>query len=134
MIDLSWLPRENDLKDHSLFDDRFFGDQAPSVKYEKRPIVDDKGKPVAGLYSAWIVLNNPAQYNSYTTGMAKAIVAGFQKASSDRSVVAAVFTAVLPVSAVLLSYTILGEPFRWAHVAGGACVIAGIGLLARERV
>ena len=94
MTDLSWLPRENDLKDHSLFDDRFFGDQAPSVKYEKRPILDEGGKPVAGLYSAWIVLNNPAQYNSYTTGMAKAIVAGFQKASSDRSVVVAVFTAV----------------------------------------
>src|SRR3990167_507492 len=94
MTNLSWLPRENDLKDHSLFDDRFFGDQAPSVKYEKRPIVDDKGKPVAGLYSAWIVLNNPAQYNSYTTGMAKAIVAGFQKASSDRTVVAVVFTAM----------------------------------------
>ena len=94
MNDLSWLPRENDLKDHSLFDDRFFGDQAPSVKYEKRPILDQNAKPVAGLYSAWIVLNNPAQYNSYTTGMAKVIVAGFQKASSDRSVVASGFTVV----------------------------------------
>src|SRR4030067_194733 len=93
MTDLSWRPRENDLKDHSLFDARFFGDQAPSVKYEKRPILDQNAKPVAGLYSSWIVLNNPAQYNSYTTGMAKAIVAGFQKVSSDRSVVAAVFTA-----------------------------------------
>ena len=94
MTDLSWLPRENDLKDHSLYDDRFFGDQAPSVKYEKRPIVDEAGKTVEGLYSAWIIMNNPAQYNSYTTGMAKGITAGFQKASSDRSVVVAIFTAV----------------------------------------
>lgn len=47
---------------------------------------------------------------------------------------AAGFTAILPVSAVLLSYAWLGEPFRWAHVLGGACVIGGLGLLARERV
>jgi 6-oxo-cyclohex-1-ene-carbonyl-CoA hydrolase len=94
MTDLSWLPRENDLKDHSLFEDQFFGNEAPCVKYEKRPIVGQNGKPVEGLYSAWIWLNNPGQYNSYTTGMAKGIVAGFQKASSDRSVVVAVFTAV----------------------------------------
>ncbi len=44
---------------------------------------------------------------------------------------AAAFTAVLPVSAVLLSYLALGEPFRWAHLVGGACVIGGIVLLAR---
>src|SRR3989304_3663066 len=94
MTDLSWLPRENDLKDHSLCGAGLSGDQAPGVKYEKRPILDEGGKPVAGLYAAWIVLNNPAQYNSYTTGMAKAIIAGFQKASSDPSVVVTVFTAV----------------------------------------
>jgi drug/metabolite transporter (DMT)-like permease len=46
---------------------------------------------------------------------------------------AAVFTAVLPVSAVLLSYALLGERFAWSHVVGGACVIAGIALLARAR-
>jgi len=46
---------------------------------------------------------------------------------------AAVFTAVLPVSAVLLSYAVLGEPFQWAHVVGGGLVIGGIGLLAWER-
>lgn len=46
---------------------------------------------------------------------------------------AAVFTAVLPVSAVLLSYAVLGEPFAWSHAIGGACVIGAIGLLAWER-
>ena len=46
---------------------------------------------------------------------------------------AAVFTAVLPVSAVALSYAFLGEPFAWSHGGGGACVSGGIGLLAQER-
>ncbi len=91
---LDWLPRENDLKDHQLFDDKLFSQSAPGVIYEARPLLDDKGAPVAGLYSAWISLNNPSQYNSYTTEMVKAVIAGFQKASSDRAVVAVVFTAV----------------------------------------
>ncbi len=94
MSDLTWLPRENDLKDHGLFDNKYFGDTAPGIKYELRPIADEAGKAAAGLYAAWIWLNNPAQYNSYTTNMAKGIIAGFQRASSDRSVVAVVFTGV----------------------------------------
>jgi len=39
------------------------------------------------------VLNNPAQYNSYTTGMVKGVIAGMHRASVDRRVVAVVFTA-----------------------------------------
>lgn len=62
--------------------------------YEKRPILDSSGKEVKDLYAAWIILNNPAQYNSYTTKMVKGVIAGFQSASLDRSVVAVVFTAV----------------------------------------
>jgi 6-oxo-cyclohex-1-ene-carbonyl-CoA hydrolase len=62
--------------------------------YETRPILDPSGKPVNGLYAAWIILNNPAQYNSYTTEMVKGVIAGFQNASLDRRIVAAVFTAV----------------------------------------
>ena len=45
----------------------------------------------------------------------------------------AAFTAVLPLSALVLSYAVLGEPFAWSHVLGGACVIGGIALLAWER-
>ena len=41
---------------------------------------------------AWIRLNNPKQYNSYTTEMVKGVIAGFSAARQDRSVVAAVFT------------------------------------------
>jgi 6-oxo-cyclohex-1-ene-carbonyl-CoA hydrolase len=61
--------------------------------YEKRPILDATGKEVEGLSSAWIILNNPGQYNSYTTKMVKGVIAGFQSASLDRDVVAVVFTA-----------------------------------------
>jgi len=91
---LEWLRRENGLKDHRLFDDSHFGKDAPTVIYEERPVLDDKGQPVAGIYSAWIWLNNPAQYNSYTTEMVKGVIAAFQRASSDRKIVAAIFTAV----------------------------------------
>jgi drug/metabolite transporter (DMT)-like permease len=45
---------------------------------------------------------------------------------------AAVFTGVMPVSAVLLSYLILQEPFAWSHVWGGLCVLAGLRLITME--
>jgi len=91
---LEWLRRDNELKDHALLGEEHFGKEAPSVIYERRPVTDLQGNPARGLYAAWIWLNNPAQYNSYTTAMAKAVIAGFQRASSDRAVVATVFTAV----------------------------------------
>jgi len=91
---LEWLRKDDELKDHRLLDDRHFGKDAPSIVYEERPVRDESGKAIDGLYSAWIWLNNPAQYNSYTTQMVKGVIAGFQRASSDRRVVAVVFTAV----------------------------------------
>ncbi|MBT8341246.1 MAG: 6-oxocyclohex-1-ene-1-carbonyl-CoA hydratase [Desulfatitalea sp.] len=94
MTDLSWIPRDNEKKDHYLWSQELFSDQAPGVIFEKKPILDAAGKAVDGLYSAWITLNNPKQYNSYTTEMVKAVIAGFQRASADSSVVGAVFTAV----------------------------------------
>ncbi len=94
MADLSWLPRESGLKDHYLWGEEHFSTEAPGVIYEKKPITDPKGNVVEGLYSAWITLNNPRQYNSYTTEMVKGVIAGFQRASADQSVVAAIFTAM----------------------------------------
>ncbi len=90
---LEWLTRDDGLKDHGLFGMERFGSAAPSVVYDKRAVEDPRGAAVPGLYAAWIILNNPAQYNSYTTDMVKAVIAGFQRASSDREVVAVVFTA-----------------------------------------
>jgi 6-oxo-cyclohex-1-ene-carbonyl-CoA hydrolase len=91
---LEWLRRDNELKDHAQQGVEHFGQEAPSVIYDKRPVIDPQGNAVAGLYAAWIVLNNPAQYNSYTTEMVKGVISGFQRASSDRDVVAVVFTAI----------------------------------------
>jgi len=92
-MSLDWLPRDNTLKNHALFGDEHFSESAPGVIFEKRPLLDTAGQPVAGLYSAWVWLNNPAQHNAYTTEMVKGVIAGFQRASGDRSVVAVVFAA-----------------------------------------
>ena len=62
------------------------------VRYEKRPVQGADGKPVAGLYNAWITLDNPTQFNSYTTDMVKAVILAFRAASAARDVVAVVFT------------------------------------------
>ena len=93
-MSIDWLPRDNEIKNHDLWGNEYFRKDPPSVIYELKPVVDNEGKKVKGLNSAWITLNNPAQYNSYTTDMVKGVIAGFHKASMDRSVVAAIFTAV----------------------------------------
>jgi len=93
-MSLEWLPKDNKIKDHDLWSDEYFSRDPPSIIYELKPIVDNEGKKVKGLNTAWIMLNNPNQYNSYTTNMVKGVIAGFHKASMDRSVVAAIFTAV----------------------------------------
>ena len=92
MADLSWLPRESGTKNHFLWGDEHFSSEAPGVMFEKKPILDPKGNPIDGLYSAWITLNNPKQYNAYTTDMVKGVIAGFHRASADNSIIAAVFT------------------------------------------
>ena len=71
---------------------RTLGTEAPSTVYEKKPLTSPDGKEIPGLYVSWIRLNNPGQYNSYTTEMVKGVIAGFSAAGQDRSVVAAVFT------------------------------------------
>jgi 6-oxo-cyclohex-1-ene-carbonyl-CoA hydrolase len=93
-MSLDWLPRDDKIKDHDLWGNEFFSNESPGVKYELKPIVDSNGNNVKGLKTAWIILNNPKQYNSYNTEMVKGVTAGFHKASMDRSVVAAIFTAV----------------------------------------
>jgi 6-oxocyclohex-1-ene-carbonyl-CoA hydrolase len=91
-MSLEWLPRDNQMKDHALIGSEHWGTEAPCTVYEKRPLIDEQGSVVPGLYTAWITLNNPRQYNSYTTEMVKGVIAGFKAASGDRSVVATVFT------------------------------------------
>ncbi len=77
------------LKNHNLVEKTF-----KEIIFEKKPCIDRDGKLVPGLYNAWIILNNPTQYNSYTTAAVKEIILAFGEASNDRDVVAVVFTAV----------------------------------------
>ena len=93
-MSLDWLPTDDELKDHDLWGDEHFGTEPPCTMYELRPVIDREGNAVKGLNTAWVILNNPQQYNSYTTDMVKGVIAGFHKASMDRSVVATIFTAV----------------------------------------
>jgi len=64
------------------------------ILYELRPAKDFEGNEVGGLFNAWIILNNPTQYNSYTTKAVKEVILAMREASNDRSVVAVVFTGV----------------------------------------
>jgi 6-oxocyclohex-1-ene-carbonyl-CoA hydrolase len=91
-MSLEWIPREGGVKDHNLWGTEHFGTKAPCTVYEERPIVDPTGKKIDGLFSAWITLNNPDQYNSYTTEMVKGVISGFHRAQMNRRVVAVVFT------------------------------------------
>lgn len=77
------------LKNHNLVDVIY-----KEIIFEKRPCLNHDGKPVAGLFNAWIILNNPKQFNSYTTAAVKEIILAFGEASNDRNVVAVVFTAI----------------------------------------
>jgi 6-oxo-cyclohex-1-ene-carbonyl-CoA hydrolase len=89
---LEWVPRESEEKNHDRYGSEHWGTQAPCTIYEKRPLKDPKGNVIKGLYVAWITLNNPAQYNSYTTEMVKGVIAGMENSSTDRSVVCTIFT------------------------------------------
>lgn len=76
------------LKNHNLVEDYKYTD----IIFEKRPCLDFDGKAISGLFNAWIILNNPKQYNSYTTKAVKEIILAFGESSNDRSVVAVIFT------------------------------------------
>ena len=80
------------LIDHNLVDREVEALCDGMVRYEKRPARRRDGSAAEGLCNAWIVLNNPRQYNSYTTDMIKALILAFRRASVDREVNAVVFT------------------------------------------
>jgi 6-oxocyclohex-1-ene-carbonyl-CoA hydrolase len=77
------------LKSHTLVPDVDFQE----IRYELRPARGPAGEAVPGLFNAWIVLDNPRQLNSYTTGAVKEVILALRQASMDRSVVCVVFTA-----------------------------------------
>ena len=83
---------EREAKDHNLVAEHMRQTISKGVRYEKRPVKGEDGKPVTGLYNAWITLDNPTQFNSYTTDMVKAVILAFRDASAARDIVAVVFT------------------------------------------
>jgi 6-oxo-cyclohex-1-ene-carbonyl-CoA hydrolase len=75
-------------KNHDLVE----GHVVPGLKVEKRPAKTPDGKIVPGLYNCWIWLDNPSQFNSYTTEMVKGVILAFRAASNARDVNCVVFT------------------------------------------
>ena len=76
-----------ELKNHNLVSYDY-----KEIIVDKKPCLDKDRNPIEGLYNKWIYLNNPKQYNSYTTGAVKEVILAFREASNDRDVVAVVFT------------------------------------------
>ena len=92
---IEWVPRApKDARwNHQMYDERNIGgDAPPRTTYEKKPLLDQDGKEVDGLYVAWITLDNEKQYNSYTLEMLHGAAACFDKASHDSEVVCTVLT------------------------------------------
>ncbi|MDH3215919.1 MAG: 6-oxocyclohex-1-ene-1-carbonyl-CoA hydratase [Candidatus Krumholzibacteria bacterium] len=78
------------MKNHDLVSDVKYKE----ILVEKRPLRDYDGNEVSGLCNYWIFLNNPKQYNSYTTDALKEIILAVRQASCDRSAVSVILTAV----------------------------------------
>jgi hypothetical protein len=76
---MSWLPKpsasskQEPARQHTLVAEAVREELSEGVRYEKRPVRGADGKAVAGLYIAWITLDNPTQFNSYTTDMVKVL-------------------------------------------------------------
>jgi len=81
-----------DLNDHNLVP--IAETIVDGIIYEKRPAKRRDGTVADGLFNVWITLDNPKQFNSYTTDMVKGAILAFRRASVDREVNAVVFTAV----------------------------------------
>jgi len=77
---------------HTLFNHDIVETEFKEILYELRPCLDKKGNAVEGLHNAWIFLNNPSQFNSYTTAAVKEVILAMRKASNERSAVAVIFT------------------------------------------
>ncbi len=79
---------------HTLISHTLVDTEYSHILYERRPSLKQDGSEAEGLYNAWIFLNNPKQYNAYTTAAVKEIILALREASMDRAVVAVVLTAV----------------------------------------
>jgi 6-oxocyclohex-1-ene-carbonyl-CoA hydrolase len=78
---------------HDLVSDDIRNAITDQVLFERKPARLADGSVAQGMYNAWITLNNPTQFNSYTTDMVKSVILAFRAASNMRDVNAVVFTA-----------------------------------------
>ncbi|KAA3607761.1 MAG: 6-oxocyclohex-1-ene-1-carbonyl-CoA hydratase [Planctomycetota bacterium] len=76
--------------DHELAPDYSFHE----IRYETRPVKLRGDRDPGSLVNAWIWLDNPRQYNSYTTRALAELILALRKASNDPKVQCVVFTAV----------------------------------------
>lgn len=83
--DISAETAPENLIDHNLVD----AAMDSGVLFEKKNAKTAQGEEIPGLFNAWITLNNPAQYNSYTTEMVKSVILAFRAASNARDVACA---------------------------------------------
>jgi drug/metabolite transporter (DMT)-like permease len=65
-------------------------------------------------------------------GTASGYLLWYQGLAHISASTAGVFTGIVPISAVVLSYIVLGEPFSWVHVIGGVCVVLAIFIMDRS--
>ncbi|MBI5275874.1 MAG: 6-oxocyclohex-1-ene-1-carbonyl-CoA hydratase [Burkholderiales bacterium] len=87
-MDASDIRPAFEFKNHDLAADF----HRPGVLYEKKPARKPDGTVVPGIYNAWITLDNPSQYNSYTTDMVKGVILAIRAASNSRDINCIVFT------------------------------------------
>ncbi len=74
--------------------------------------------------SAWIAM---AYFAAIFTVLA--YVLWFRGVARVPGGTAGIFTAVMPVSAVVLSYLFLGEAFKWSHLLGGLMIVTSIAVI-----
>jgi 6-oxo-cyclohex-1-ene-carbonyl-CoA hydrolase len=70
------------LNSHTLVD----GHKYEHIQYELRPVKDPAGNSVNGLHSAWIILDNPKQFNSYTTDAVKDVILALTRRSAPAGI------------------------------------------------
>ena len=91
-------------------------------------VVDAVGHDWAAAGSgAWVAL---LWWGAGTMGLGSWL--WFQGMARVRPGTASAFMAVMPISALVLSYLLLGEAFQWIHLIGMAVVLAGLAAVVRS--
>lgn len=78
------------LTDHNLWPEL----TVPGLICEKRPARTARGELIDGLFHAWITIDNPKQFNSYSVEVLKGLQRALRAASNGRDVVSVVLTGV----------------------------------------